>query len=146
MRFLRSFKKLLSHTTRQSVLIRHASRIFIRPIFIRRSIISWVLTRTLIQFRHPSVIALARRRLMYTVWEPIRSMHIVRKFREEHLQRRTYANGKSTVPRIKFMLREATVIAEEHFFPPWETVATRWRSSVTCRSVKSLRGNCNIRK
>ena len=46
-------------------------------------------------------------------------MRIVRKFREGHLQRRTYANGESTqtVPRVKFMLREATVIAEEHFFP-----------------------------
>lgn len=50
-------------------------------------------------------------------------MRNVRNFREEHLQRRTYANGESTVPRVKFMLREATVLAET-LFPSWETAAT----------------------
>lgn len=56
-------------------------------------------------------------------WEPIRGLRNVRNFREGHLQRRIYANGESTVPRVKFMLREATVLAEA-LFPSWETAAT----------------------
>lgn len=99
----------------ECVLIRHASRS--GQIFIRLSIISWALTRTLTQFRYPSVIALARRRLTYGLRADTQHAYCAKISRGTPAKTDLRERRESTVLRIKFMLREATVIAEEHFFP-----------------------------
>lgn len=110
--FLWPFKELLSRPRVRAYSIRIAEW----PIFVRLGIIAGALARTLTQFRHPPV-SLARRRLTYSPRTDARRATCAKVSRGTPAKTDLRERRESTVPRLKFMLREATVLAETLFSP-----------------------------
>lgn len=90
------------------------------PSFVQLDMIMRELTRILTQFILPSR-ALVRRELTYSSWADMRCVNCAKTFARDTCKDAT-RKGEYTVTCVKFMLREATVLARA-LFPPWETVA-----------------------